>query len=68
VINAIGGELDMAGTGNTNTTTGQIQASTGATVDFLQGLATNAGVIALSGSAVARSTTTASRWPMPPPA
>ncbi len=49
VINATGGELDLGGTGNTNTASGQIEVSAGATVLYLQGLATNNGIIALSG-------------------
>jgi fibronectin-binding autotransporter adhesin len=49
VIRATGGELDLAGTGNTNASAAQIQAGTGNTVVVLQGLATNSGTIALSG-------------------
>ena len=49
VINATGGELDLAGTGNTNTSMGQIEAAAGSTLLYLQGLATNSGTIALGG-------------------
>jgi hypothetical protein len=48
-IRASGGELDLAGTGNANASAAQIQAGAGSTVVILQGLATNAGTIALSG-------------------
>lgn len=50
-VRASGGELDLSGAGNTNGTSGQIQASTGTTVVALQGLTTNGGTIALSGGA-----------------
>jgi fibronectin-binding autotransporter adhesin len=49
VVTAAGGELSLAGAGNTNTSASQLQASTGDTLFFIQGLATNSGVIALSG-------------------
>jgi hypothetical protein len=51
VIRASGGELDLGRAGNTNASPGLIQASTGNTVMVLQGLATNAGTIALTGGA-----------------
>jgi fibronectin-binding autotransporter adhesin len=51
VIRASGGELDLKGTGNTNASGAQIQSDTGSTVMYTQGLATNAGTIALSGGA-----------------
>jgi hypothetical protein len=41
--------LDLGGTGDTNTVGAQIQASTGNTALYVQGLATNAGTIALIG-------------------
>jgi fibronectin-binding autotransporter adhesin len=50
-IRAENGELDLTASGNTNTTTGQIQAAIGATVMYVQGLSINAGTIALSGGA-----------------
>jgi hypothetical protein len=49
VIDAAGGELDLAGAGNTNASGSQLQASGGGTLVFIQGLATNSGIIALSG-------------------
>jgi fibronectin-binding autotransporter adhesin len=55
VIQAIGGTLTLAAAGNTNDPAngadsgGQIQVGTGCTVIFSQGLAANAGTIALAG-------------------
>jgi fibronectin-binding autotransporter adhesin len=49
LIRASGGELDLAGTGNSNAVGGIIQAATGNTVMVLQGLAANAGTIGLTG-------------------
>jgi hypothetical protein len=49
VIRASGGELDLGGAGNTNGASAQIQAATGDAVLEIQGLATNAGEIALTG-------------------
>ncbi len=49
IVRAEGGELDLAASGNTNN--GQIQASSGNTVLYVQGLTTNAGTIALTGGA-----------------
>ena len=51
VVRASGGELDLAGAGSTNSTAGLIQAATADTVMILQGLAANAGTIALTGGA-----------------
>ena len=51
VIRASGGELDLGAAGNINAAGGLIQAATGNTVMVLQGLATNAGTIALTGGA-----------------
>ena len=48
-IRASGGELDLAGAGSTNAASASIQAATGNTVMMLQGLATNAGTIGLTG-------------------
>jgi hypothetical protein len=49
VIRASGGELDLAGAGSSNAASARIEAATGNTVVFLQGLAANAGTIALTG-------------------
>lgn len=49
IIRAEGGTLTVAGASATNTATGQIQAPTGATVFYTQGLSSNAGGIALAG-------------------
>ena len=49
VIWAVGGELDLAGAGNTNPAGGQIQIDPGAKLRYLQGLATNDGFINLTG-------------------
>jgi hypothetical protein len=49
VVRAEGGQLTLSGSGATNTSTGTIQAAAGASVFYTQGLATNAGAIALSG-------------------
>jgi fibronectin-binding autotransporter adhesin len=49
VIHPTTGELDLGGAGEINSTAGRIDISTGNTVVFLQGLATNSGTIALSG-------------------
>ncbi len=46
-VRAEGGELDLAAIGNTNG--GQIQAASGNTVMYVQGLSTNTGTIALTG-------------------
>jgi hypothetical protein len=43
------GELDLGGAGDTNSATGRIQLTSGNTVAFLQGLATNSGDIAMTG-------------------
>jgi fibronectin-binding autotransporter adhesin len=51
VVRASSGELILGGAGNTNGTSAQIQATTGGTVFFSQGLATNSGTIALTGGA-----------------
>jgi hypothetical protein len=51
VIRADRGQLTIAGVACTNAPGAQIQASTGNTVLYSQGLATNAGAIALSGGA-----------------
>jgi T5SS/PEP-CTERM-associated repeat protein len=48
-VRASGGELDLGGSGGTNAAAGQIQATTGNTVLYLAGLASNAGNIALQG-------------------
>jgi hypothetical protein len=48
-IQPTGGQLVLAGAGNTNTAAGQIQITGGNTLFVSQGLATNAGTIALSG-------------------
>ena len=50
LINATAGQLNLAGTGNTNAASGVIKAGSGATVDYIQGLGTNAGSIELSGT------------------
>jgi hypothetical protein len=49
VVGGSSGELDLGGTGNTNTASGDIEAGAGSTVVYLQGLASNSGTIALSG-------------------
>ena len=49
VIRAEGGELTLAGSGQTNTASGWIEARTGAAVLYTEGLANNAGTIALTG-------------------
>src|SRR5439155_13055660 len=51
VIRAEGGELDFNAPGNTNAAAGQIQAATGNTVFFTQGLTSSAGLISLTGGA-----------------
>jgi hypothetical protein len=51
VIRAAGGELDLGAAGVTNATGGLIQAATGNMVMVLQGLAANAGTIAVTGGA-----------------
>jgi len=51
VIRPEGGQLTLAGAGNTNASGGQIQVGAGNTVFYAQGLANNAGTIALSGGA-----------------
>jgi hypothetical protein len=48
VVRAEGGQLTLAGAVS-NAAGGQIEASSGATALFVQGLATNSGTIALSG-------------------
>jgi hypothetical protein len=48
-IHAEDGTLSLMGSGNTNTAVGQIQVPEDATVLYSQGLATNAGTIALTG-------------------
>jgi hypothetical protein len=50
-IRASGGELDLAGAGNTNAIGGLMQAATGNTLMVIQGLAANDGTIALTGGA-----------------
>jgi hypothetical protein len=50
-IRAGTGELILGGAGGTNGATAQIQAGTGGTVLYMQGLASNSGVIALTGGA-----------------
>jgi hypothetical protein len=50
-IRAEGGTLRLISAGNTNTASGVIEASTGNTVQFSQGLANNSGLIALTGGA-----------------
>jgi hypothetical protein len=49
VVRASGGELELGGVGDSSAAGAQIQASTGNTVLYVQGLATNAGTIALAG-------------------
>ena len=49
VIWAAGGELDLAGAGNTNPAGGQIQIDPAAKLRYLQGLGTNDGFINLTG-------------------
>jgi filamentous hemagglutinin len=53
-IQGQGGELDLAGSGDTNT--GTILAPTGGTVAFTKGLATNAGNISVSGGTFSNET------------
>jgi len=48
-IRAEAGQLNLSGASATNTASGQIQAATGTTIFYTQGLATNAGAIALTG-------------------
>ncbi|MCI0333395.1 MAG: autotransporter-associated beta strand repeat-containing protein [Planctomycetes bacterium] len=48
-IRAEAGQLNLSGASPTNTASGQIQAATGAAIFYTQGLAANAGVIALTG-------------------
>jgi len=48
-VRADGGQLTLSAAGSTNTSGGQLQTSSGATLFFSQGLATNAGNIALLG-------------------
>ena len=48
-VRASGGELDVAGAGSTNLAGAQIQAQSGATILYVQGLAENDGTIALAG-------------------
>lgn len=48
-VRAEGGTLSFASAGNTNIAAGRLEASTGAQLFYTQGLATNAGLIALSG-------------------
>jgi hypothetical protein len=50
-VRASDGELDLAGAENANAAGGLIQAATGNTVMVIQGLAANAGTIALTGGA-----------------
>jgi hypothetical protein len=50
-IRAEGGELQLAGIGNTNAPGGSLQVGAGATLLYSQGLAGNAGTIALTGGA-----------------
>jgi hypothetical protein len=49
ILRSSNGQLHLTAAGNTNTASAQIQAFTGSTIFFNQGLATNAGLIALSG-------------------
>jgi fibronectin-binding autotransporter adhesin len=49
VIRPVNGELDLASAGDTNDNGAQIQAQSGGTILFVQGLAANDGIIALSG-------------------
>ncbi len=49
IIRPEGGQLTLSGSGGTNTASGRVEAGTGATVFYTQGLATNAGTIALTG-------------------
>jgi len=48
-IRAEGGRLTLGGIGGTNTAVGQLEAATGATIFYTQGLASNSGVISLLG-------------------
>ncbi len=48
-ISASGGQLILSAAGITNTTGGQIQVASGASILLVQGLATNAGIISLVG-------------------
>ena len=50
VIRASGGELDFLGIGDfTNSTQSQIQVLAGSTINFMQGISSNSGAIALVG-------------------
>jgi len=49
VIRASGGLLTLSGAGNTNAAAGRIEVFNGATLVYSQGLATNAGTIAMTG-------------------
>jgi fibronectin-binding autotransporter adhesin len=51
VIRAEGGTLTLAGIGNTNAAGGRLEAGTGTQLVYAQGLATNAGLIAITGGA-----------------
>ncbi|MGD9633691.1 MAG: beta strand repeat-containing protein [Pirellulales bacterium] len=52
IVRAEEGTLSFAGAGNTNADGGQLQVSAGSQLFYTQGLATNAGTIALTGGAL----------------
>jgi len=49
IVRAEGGTLTLAGGSNTNTAAGRLESGTGTQLLYTQGLATNAGLIALTG-------------------
>jgi hypothetical protein len=52
VVRAEGGTLTFASPGNTNTAAGRLEAGAGTQLFYTQGLATNAGLVALTGGAL----------------